>query len=165
MVSRSCSIRLIRKSPLNRPRNDDRIIFRFLGVNIAVEYWDGHSEARQHMTLTRLTLRDYVSILVRALRADTDPFEEIQFNFPGFPVVVYSIESLTSSDVTTAVKDMAEAVDHSWRHIREVQFDDSDSDSDETGSDGSSTTITIDEGVNLDERRPRPFRSGSPAPY
>lgn len=163
MVSRSCSIRIIRKAPQNRPRNDDRIIFRFLGVNIAVEYWDAHSQATQHMTLTSLTLRDYVSILLRIIRGDDEPFDSIQFNFPGFPVVVYTIESLSSTDLTSSIKDMAEAVDHSWRHIREVQFDDSDSD--ETGSDGSSTTITIDEGVNVNERRGPLFRSGSPGPY
>jgi hypothetical protein len=116
------------------PAHDDVIIAERVDGNVHIQHTDG-SRKNKVVTNTVLTytgLAGYVSTLAAMIRDDTEPFHSIQFNFPGFPMVVYTPARLHNPDVMRSIKNAARITSDSWFR------DDPSYDADEDSSDGSS---------------------------
>lgn len=109
------TIRLIRK--LNNTRNgpdDDVIIIKRSDNNLLVKYKDRHHcETTQKLLLTTVALSDYIKNLGIMFLADMEPFEAIQFCFPGFPIFLANRESLSNTDTQDMLMDTAYIVSES----------------------------------------------------
>jgi uncharacterized protein YcbX len=140
MVSRYCSIRILHKAPNNRPRDDDVIRCRPQGNSVHIRYWDARVERHQHTMLTNSSLSHYIRTVVQLLRNDTEPEEEFQFDFPGFPIVLFTAARLHNPEVLEAVTNMARMTQESWTaELPNYLRHDYDCDDD-------STTVTLEDG-------------------
>ena len=112
------SVRLIRDSPLGSPENDDRIRIYPLkdGVQgLKIKYYDGNLKDTHRSTFTGATLYDYVLALLKGVTTeDCDQFKNVQFNFPGFPTLMYSMEAVGDKFVRNNILDMTDMVWKSW---------------------------------------------------
>jgi len=118
------------------PSEDDVIIAERFGGNVHIQHKDGSHKNKKVVTRTVLTntgLVGYVSALAAMIRDDTEPFYSIQFNFPGFPMVVYTPSRLHNPDVMRTIKNAARITSDYW-FIHDPSYDADDS------SDTSSTT-------------------------
>lgn len=148
--SHFASIRLIRQSPRNSSDNDDRIrVYPLKGVEasgLKIKYYDGDIKDTHRSTFTGVTLYDYVLALLKGVTTeDCDQFKEIQFNFPGFPTLLYSMEAAGDKFVRSNILDITEMVWSSWAveaaeepvggvAALEEQLEDEDSDEDTLSS-------------------------------
>lgn len=109
------TIRLIRDSV--KKSGDDVIkVFR-VGEMMRVQHTDrdgkNDTSVRTTLDLTQTGLDSYVETLLRFFVADEDPFQSIQFVFPGFPMILVSRDSL-DCETRTAIKTAAAIVCESW---------------------------------------------------
>lgn len=118
-------------------RNDDRIRITREGGNLLVRHVDGDGKIVTTLTLTNMGLVGYITALAAMVRDDSDPFDCIQFNFPGFPSVLYKVARLHNPDVIRSIRTAAGITAESF--FADMPDDASDS---ETESDASSTTIS-----------------------
>lgn len=109
------SIRLIRKNTTSA-NNDDLVIIRRSDNNISVNYTDNmqSSTSKQNILLTNTNLGCYIKNLSLMFMADAEPFANIQFAFPGFPVFMATQESLQNTDTQDMLMEVAEIVSDSW---------------------------------------------------
>jgi hypothetical protein len=132
------------------PAHDDVIIAERVGGNVHIRHTDGSRKAKIVTTtvLTHTGLVGYVSTLAAMIRDDTEPFHSIQFNFPGFPMVVYTPSRLHNPDVMHTIKNAARITSDSWfrddpAYNADDDFsDDSSSSSDDSDSSSSSSDAT-----------------------
>ena len=96
--------------------HDDVIVAKPMGGNILVKHIDGSRNKKivTRTVLTHTSLSRYVATLAAMVRDDNDPFEYIQFNFPGFPMVIFTPARLHNPDVMSSLKDAAYATADSW---------------------------------------------------
>jgi len=109
------SIRLVRKNTTSAC-NDDVVIIRRSDNNISVKYADHlhGSCSKQNILLTNTNLGCYIKNLSLMFLADAEPFANIQFAFPGFPVFMATQESLQNTDTQDMLLEIAEIVSDSW---------------------------------------------------
>lgn len=107
------SIRLIRDST-DSSRDDQVKVYRE-DNNIHVKYVDRElgSAVTTHLNLVDTGLSGYVESLLDFFMNDEQPFKQIQFNFPGFPMLLASHDSLTA-DFRKKIGTVAAIVCESW---------------------------------------------------
>jgi len=109
----SVSIRLIRN---DNAASDDLIIVKRDDDYISVKYTDRQCN---HTVVNRLTLHStglsqYIQNMGYLFMRDTDPFRQMQFNFPGFPTFLTTRESISNIDTQNALMEIADIVNDSW---------------------------------------------------
>jgi hypothetical protein len=114
------SIRLIRDGT-SGPHEDDRIHITREDNNIKVTYMDyerGVENQRQQVTqkilLTHTALDSYIKNLGQLFLHDTQPFKQIQFNFPGFPCFLATRKTLKDTDLQDTLMEISNIVSESW---------------------------------------------------
>ena len=107
------SIFLLRKDTIS-PHTDDVITIRRQDNNILVKYTDNADKSLQNLVLTDTSLSTYIRNLGHLFLSDTEPFEKIQFNFPGFPCFMATQKSLKDTDTQEALAEIADIVSDSW---------------------------------------------------
>jgi hypothetical protein len=131
------SIRLMNAGNETEENKDDRITIRYTDGNMLVTY-KGYDSGRDHpLRLTHYGLPGYLRTLLTMLRSDGLPYKQAQFDFPGFPSVVYRISSLRGP-LRHALLDAARATQDSWYSSTPYPVRDDD----DTLSDSSSTTAS-----------------------
>ncbi len=92
--STSIQIRLTRN---DNPAQDDRIVIRYKDENIyQLFFQDGNMNTKQTYctVLSGEELDVYMESLFTLLVRDNDPFQNINFMIPCFPVVQYDVQDL-----------------------------------------------------------------------
>ena len=109
------SIRLARKNNTSAC-NDDVVIIQRSDNNISVKYSDRIAGgcSKQNILLTNTNLGCYIKNLSLMFLADVEPFANIQFAFPGFPVFLATQESLQNPETQDMLLEIAEIVSDSW---------------------------------------------------
>ena len=101
-------ILLIRKSDKSQP--DDTINIQHKGEDTYhVYYHDGNwtDENRYHMTvLSGAELDQYVEGLFTLLARDRAAFDNVQFNIPCYPALMYNARDLLRDDIRQSLTDM-----------------------------------------------------------
>lgn len=109
------SVYLIRKNTIGS-HADDKIHIMRKDNNILVQYRDSNEgkPSRQDLLLTNTSLGTYIRNLGYLFLVDTEPFESIQFNFPGFPTFMATRQSLSETTTQEALVEIADIVSESW---------------------------------------------------
>jgi hypothetical protein len=113
----SVSINLIRNnSYCENSYTDDMVTIMFKNDTIHVKYTDRQSnETTKHaLTLEKNGLAKYIKNIGYLFLTDTEPFTQIQFNFPGFPSYMLTREALKNTDTQDALMEIASMVNESW---------------------------------------------------
>jgi len=107
------SIRLIRDAT-DSSRDDQVKVYR-LNNNIHVKYTDREvgSTVVTHLDLVTTGLSGYIESLLELFVNDEQPFKQIQLNFPGFPMLLASRDTLTS-EFRKQISTVAAIVCESW---------------------------------------------------
>lgn len=106
------TIRILRNKV---PSQDNTVTIQYLTENsFIVTFRDPDVRLSHLMTYTAVGLHTYIRSLLTLLRRDTDPFESIQFIFPGFPSVLYTMERLKSESLCDSLMDLVHLTVHSW---------------------------------------------------
>lgn len=109
--------------------------------NIFVSYKDPRSNHNSTALLTHSSLSNYLGTLLTILKNDTEPYEEIQLDFPAFPSVLLKVTSLDDRELVHSILNMALITHDSW--IAHLAADNEDNDS--VSSSSSSTTMSTEE--------------------
>jgi hypothetical protein len=136
-------IRIARKG--HSPQHDDTIVIKPLDGNVHVKHTDGSQNDKivTEAVLTNTGLVGYISTLAAMVRDDTDPFNMIQFSFPGFPMVAYTPARLHNPAVMRTLKDAARITSDSW--FRHDPGYDADASSDVSSDSDSSSSASSEE--------------------
>lgn len=113
----SITINLIRESTSSTSsKSDDVITIKRNNDNINVRYVDRQngSHSTQNLTLSNTGLKKYIQNLGHLFLTDTQPFTEIQFNFPGFPSYLLTQDALHHTPTQDSLMDIADIVNDSW---------------------------------------------------
>lgn len=125
---------------------DDKIYIMRKDNNLQVRYTDGDSQKSHTLLLTDSSLSDYVEILLDGLCSDQDPVFHIQFQFPGFPVLLYTPKGLRRCRARRAVLNMATIAHESiFADLPAQELEDDDDSSSVSSSDSDSTDSTDDD--------------------
>jgi len=91
LVQSSVHVRIIRDSE-NKSADDKILISPSNDGTISVKYTDNSSTntTHQYLHLGEISLGTYVRELLLLVSKDEQPFAMIQFDFPGFPSVVFT---------------------------------------------------------------------------
>ena len=79
-------------------KNDDKIIIRpdeDQGGGYHVKYIDSQTNVKFEFDSDWINVEKYVDQVLSLLKADEEPFKSVQFMFPGYPVIMVSIEKLS----------------------------------------------------------------------
>lgn len=111
------TIDLIRNLDDNSKDDTIRITYHD-DTTIAVNYMDKQGRAnpiRHTLYITNTPLGTYMNDLVTLLVNDNEPFESAQFNFPGFPSVLYTQKKLKRDyQLRDSLRSVANMVSDSW---------------------------------------------------
>lgn len=77
--------------------------------NLRVKHYDHVNKKHYELLLTNTSLGHYVGTICKMFVADTDPFEQIQFNFHGFPTFMAKKHTLTQK-LRHTIQDVADIV-------------------------------------------------------
>ncbi len=102
--STSIQIRLTRN---DNPREDDRIVIRYKDENIYQVFFQDGNMVNKTTFCTVLSgeqLDVYIQSLFTLLVRDNDPFQNINFMIPCFPVVQYNVQDLRGKKLRVALK-------------------------------------------------------------
>lgn len=102
--SSNIQIRLTRNDD---PENDDRIVIRYKDEDVyQIFFRDGNmvKPTTYCTVLSGAELDIYVESLFTLLVRDTDPFRQINFMLPCFPVVQFEIEDLRGKKLRNALQ-------------------------------------------------------------
>lgn len=107
---------------------------------ITVTFTDkfGGRASTSSIRLVEHTALDYVDAVIQSIRYDNDAVDSLQFDFPGFPSVLYTPARLMNYEVRRAIRDMTRMVMESWFAEIPAEDEDSDTSSDTDSSDTSS---------------------------
>jgi hypothetical protein len=75
-------------------RKDDQIHVKPEGQFYTLKYTNMDEQFKHKQALNTTEVFAYMRDFITLISADEKPFEQIQFNFPGVPSVVFSPESL-----------------------------------------------------------------------
>ena len=106
------SIYIIPKNAKDSDVGDTISVFRS-NNNLRVSHYDHVNKKRYELLLTNTSLGHYVGTICKMFVADTDPFEQIQFNFHGFPTFMANKHTLTR-DLRHTLEDVAGIVTESF---------------------------------------------------
>lgn len=137
---RKIAIRFLTEA--DSPKKDIRFVLSPVGSNVQVQMRDGSSTPAltSETVLTRSGLVGYIRTLITLARYDQDPVRSVQFDFPAFPSVLYTLARLQNPEVLEAIEEAARITSDDWfKH--QPGYGDS---STETSSDASSTTASTD---------------------
>lgn len=89
--------------------DDDRIVIRFESEDTYQIYFrDGGMDARKPATystfLSGEEVDTYLESLFTLLVRDSDPFNEIQFNIPCYPTLIFPIQELRGGKLRSTLK-------------------------------------------------------------
>ena len=89
--------------------NDDRIVIRSKGENLyQIFFRDGNTDLGKPGTyctvLSGEEVDTYLESLFTLLVRDGDPFQDIQFNIPCFPTLIYPIQQLRKGKIRKTLK-------------------------------------------------------------
>jgi len=113
-MSNSVSIYLTRS---DNSKSDDVIVITPRKNSLVVKYTDRLAVTdvkRTKLVLPKDGLVSYIQNMAYLFMVDTDPFKNMQLNFPGFPVFMVSPTSLKSVDTQDAIMHTASIVTQSW---------------------------------------------------
>jgi hypothetical protein len=113
----SVSIYLIRNNSYpDKSQTDDKAIITFNNDSLDVKYIDRQcNKTTEHcLHLEKNGLAKYVKNIGYLFLTDTEPFTQIQFNFPGFPSYMLTREALKNTDTQDALMEIASMVNESW---------------------------------------------------
>jgi len=86
MYSMSVFLLSIFLIPKNETEADDKIFVRQLANKfLEVEHYDSKMNKKYKISIQRSALKSYITNIVKLYLYDSDPFDNIQFNFTGFP--------------------------------------------------------------------------------
>jgi hypothetical protein len=102
------SIYIIPKNAKDTDRGDTINVYRS-DNNLKVKHYDHVNKKRYELLLTNTSLGHYVGTLCKMFVADTDPFEQMQFNFHGFPTFMAKKHTLTR-ELRHTLEDVADIV-------------------------------------------------------
>jgi len=91
-VSAGFSINVIRN--FADPRMDDSIIVKPDGQFFGLIYNNKDEKIKHQQSLNTNEMFAYMRDFITLISADEKPFEQVQFNFPGVPAVIFSPETL-----------------------------------------------------------------------
>ena len=97
----------IRLTRNDNPDKDDRIVIRYKDEDIyQVFFRDGGMKSKNAFctVLTGEELDIYIESLFTLLVRDTDPFKQINFMLPCFPVLQYVIQDLRGGKLRSTLK-------------------------------------------------------------
>jgi hypothetical protein len=122
----------------NDTKKDIRFVLSPVGSNVQVQMRDGSNTPAltSETVLTRSGLVGYIRTLITLARYDQDPVRSVQFDFPAFPSVLYTLARLQNPEVLEAIEEAARITSDDW-------FKHQPGDG-ETSSDASSTTMSTD---------------------
>lgn len=127
-------------------KKDDKIRIERVANNLKVYYTDGDSQKTHTLLLTDSSLSDYVETLLDGLCSDEDPVSSVQFQFPGFPVLLYTPKRLRRCRAYRALLNMATITHESFfADLPERELDDDDDSTSVSSSDSGSTDSTDEE--------------------
>jgi hypothetical protein len=98
-------------------KDDDVIHITPCKNSIVVKYVDSfasESFKRTKLILPKDGLVSYIQNVAYLFMVDTDPFKNMQFNFPGFPAFMTTPSSLQNVDTQDAIMHVAGMVSESW---------------------------------------------------
>lgn len=111
------SINLIRNNAHHTESNtDDKVIITLKNDAIHVKYIDRQNNAviRHYLTLEKNGLSKYIQNIGYLFLTDTEPFTQIQFNFPGFPTYMLTQQALKNTETQDSLMEIAQMVNDSW---------------------------------------------------
>ena len=86
MYSMSVFLLSIFLIPKNETEADDKIFVRQLANKfLEIEHYDSKMNKKYKISIQRSALKSYITNIVKLYLYDSDPFDNIQFNFTGFP--------------------------------------------------------------------------------
>ena len=91
-VIASFSINVIRN--FADERKDDSILVKPEGQFFNLTYNNKDEKFKHHQSLNTTEMFAYMRDFITLISADEKPFEQVQFNFPGIPAVIFTPESL-----------------------------------------------------------------------
>jgi hypothetical protein len=91
----------------------DTIYVKRSDNNLSVKHYDHVNKKHYNLLLTNTSLSHYVGTLCKMFVADTDPFEQMQFNFNGFPTIMVKKHTLTR-ELRHTLEDVADIVHDSF---------------------------------------------------
>ena len=113
-MSNLASIRLLRNTAVNAKDTDDSISIERIGAYIRIKYMDSFSNIIQRLYVSADDFPRYISTIGTFYLKDTDPYKAIQFNFPGFPMIMLDSTNLANKKTQDALLDAAYLTSASW---------------------------------------------------
>ena len=103
---------------VNNKKPDDTIVITPVANNVLIKYKDTNTvndvPMKDYIILENSYLSSYIKNVGYMFLTDTEPFESIQFNFPGFPTFLATRESLSDIDTQNNLVEIAELVRSAW---------------------------------------------------
>jgi hypothetical protein len=98
-------------------KNDDKIIIRpdeDQGGGYHVKYIDSQTNVKFEFDSDWINVEKYVDQVLSLLKADEEPFKSVQFMFPGYPVIMVSIEKLSDDGFMENIWNIFESLGGDW---------------------------------------------------
>lgn len=115
MSSTKITIHLIRSLDSKSEDQKIRISKMYAGSSsVLVEVNDDKTKDRHGLILTQSSIVKYLRTLMQTLSLDKEPFEHIQFDFPGYPSFIFTIASLSKESHRRSVLSCAKIVQETW---------------------------------------------------
>ena len=73
------------------------------------------------MYITRDEAMRYVMDLMYLLPLDREPYQQIQFNFPCFPTLIYNISDMTNLTINVSIQERLRSLFDNWPEARQQQ--------------------------------------------
>ena len=103
---------------VNNKKPDDTIVITPVANNVLIKYKDTNTvndvPMKDYIILENSYLSSYIKNVGYMFLTDTEPFESIQFNFPGFPAFLATRESLSNIDTQNTLVEIADLVRSAW---------------------------------------------------
>jgi hypothetical protein len=95
---------------------DDKITIKRVDGNVLVDYYDARSNSSSttKLLLTRTALSTYMKHLCILFANDSEPYEEMQINYPGFPCFMATQKTIHTFETRDALLGCANIVSDSW---------------------------------------------------
>jgi len=101
-------------------RADDTINISPIMDRFRITFKSRHHNIHHLMYCTEEETFRYVDDLVHLLPSDAEPYSSIQFNFPCFPSVIYSLATLNNIVVRNTVRNRLYSLLKNWPEVRPI---------------------------------------------
>jgi hypothetical protein len=114
-MSQNIVIRVIRKE--SKPKHDDVITVSrtYCNGTLKMKYKDSKNDSTFLTTLSEAGFLKYLDTLFTMLEFDDDPFSSIQFSFPQYPCILFTLDTVSRYAVQETVKDVARVTFEAWK--------------------------------------------------